>query len=141
MADPSDVDAALIAKLQADAALMAITVDGIWFDVAPQGATRFVVVSSLTHDDNDTFDALAGFEEYEYLVKAVLLDTSGTNVKTAAARIQAVLQDAVLTPTNYVVTRVRRVGRVRYTEADDELPDNRWQHRGGRYAVFASPTA
>jgi hypothetical protein len=138
MADSADVDAAVIAKLLADAPLMAIATDGIFFDVAKHGATRFVIVSQLAHDDADSFNA-AAWEEFEYLVKAVVLSTAGADVKTAAARIQVALQDAQLTPAGYTTMRCRRVGRVRFTEPDDDNADARWQHQGGRYSVWTSP--
>jgi hypothetical protein len=32
-----------------------------------------------------------------------------------------------------------REERVVYTEVDPENQDTRWQHRGGRYVVWASP--
>jgi hypothetical protein len=138
MADPAAVDAAVIAKLLADAPLMAMAVDGVWFDFAKHGAQRFVIVSQLDHADTDSFNASA-FEEFEYLVKAVVLSTTGVDVQTAAGRIHAALQDALLTPVGYTTMRCRRVGRVRFSEPDDDNLDARWQHAGGRYSVWVSP--
>lgn len=138
MADPIEVDKAVIAKLLADAPLMAIATDGIFWDVAKHGAQQFVIVSQLAHDDTDSFNSSA-YEEFEYLVKAVVLNTAGADVKTAAARIHIALQDAQLTPVGYTTMRCRRVGRVRFTEPDDDNFDARWQHAGGRYSVWVSP--
>jgi acyl-coenzyme A thioesterase PaaI-like protein len=138
MADSSDVDAAVIAKLLADPQLMAIVQDGVFFDVAKHGATRFVIVSQMTHEDEYMFGGSA-FEAFDYLVKAVVINTSGADVKTAATRIHAVLQDQPLSVTGYSLMRMQRIERVRYTEPDDDNADARWQHRGGRYAVVVSP--
>jgi hypothetical protein len=139
MADPVEVDKAVIARLLADAPLMALCPDGVYWDIARHGATRFVIVSQIDHADIDMFNG-AAFEEFEYLVKAVVLSTTGVDVKTAAARIHVALQDAPLTPVGYTVTRCRRSGRVpAFTEIDDDNPDARWQHFGGQYQVVASP--
>jgi hypothetical protein len=139
MPDPVEVDKAVIARLLADAPLMALCSDGIWWDVAKHGATRFVIVSQIDHADVDMFNG-AAFEEFEYMVKAVVLSTTGVDVNTAAARIHIALQDAPLTPTGYTVTRCRRTGRVpAFTEPDDDNPDARWAHRGGTYQVVVSP--
>jgi hypothetical protein len=139
MADPVEVDKAVIARLLADAPLMAICNDGIYWDIARHGATRFVIVSLVDHADTDTFNG-AAYEEFEYFVKAVVLSTTGADVNTAAARIHAALQDAPLTPVGYTTMRCRRSGRIPpMTEPDDDNPDARWQHRGGRYSVWVSP--
>lgn len=137
MADSSEVDAAIAAKLIADATLMAITTDGVFFDEAKQGAQAFVIVSLIEEHDEPMFSGRA-FEESLYLVKAVTLGTSGANVKTAAARIDALLDQQPLTVTGYKHTLTRREARVRLTEVDGEDASIRWQHRGGQYRVVVS---
>jgi hypothetical protein len=142
VADPSDVDAAIVAALKADTGtggLMTLMVDGVFVDVAPSGSTKFVIVSLATHRDEYVFEGPA-FEESTYLVKAVDLNVSGIRAKSAAARIDAVLQDAALSISGYALMLLQRQERVRYTEVDDDNKDIRWQHRGGRYSVFVSPT-
>jgi hypothetical protein len=139
MADSSQVDAALVTKLMNDAPLTVLVPDGIFFDVARQGATKFVIVSQLAHEDNYALAGETAFERFEYLVKAVELGTSGANVSAAAARIHALLQNGSLAPTGYTLMRMQREGgRIRYTEVDD-ASDARWQHRGGRYEIVVSP--
>ena len=137
MPDSGNVDAALSAKLLADATLSALMTDGVWFDTAKQGATKFVIVSLLSEEDEPMFQGRA-FEDGLYLVKAVALESSGANVKAAAARIDALLDDGTLTISGYQLMRMERVGRVRYTEVDETNPANRWQHRGGHYALTVS---
>lgn len=139
MPDSSDVDAAISANLLADSALMAIAVDGVYFDVAAKSAQKFVIVSLLTHRDEYIFNDEA-WEVFEYLVKAVALSTTGADVKTAAARIHTLLQDGTITPAGYGLMRMQRTERIRYTEVDADN-DSRWQHRGGRYEVWMQPVA
>lgn len=135
--DSGDIDAALAAKLIADAPLMAIAVDGVWFDVAPKGKTKFVIISLLNEDDEPMFNGRA-FEDGLYLVKAVAMETTGASVKAAAARIDTVLENGTLTVAGGTLMRMNRVARVRMTEIDEADADIRWQHRGGHYAVTVS---
>ena len=140
MPDPSEVDAAIVAKLAGDATLLALMPDGVYVDVAPSGKTQFVIVSLATHHDEPMINSGTAFELSQYLVKAVEQSNSGTTVKTAAARIDALLQHVALTITGYSHAITRRAERVRYTEVDEVNRDIRWQHRGGRYDVMVSPT-
>lgn len=137
MADSAAIDAALVAVLAGDSTLMAL-VDGVYMDIAPAGKTRFVIVSLVIHEDDNDFDG-RGMEVATYLVKAVEQNVSGANCNTAAARIDALLQDVPLTITGYTHLMTRRQERIRYTEVDDLNADIRWQHRGGRYEIAVSP--
>ncbi len=138
--DPSEVELAIVARLEGDAALLALMPGGVWMDVAPKGKTAIVIVSLATHVDEDSLEGSA-FEASTYLVKAVERAASGLNVKAAAARIHALLQRVPLTITNYTHMLTRRRERVRYTEVDEVDQDMRWQHRGGRYEVHVSPVS
>lgn len=147
MADPSEIDAALIAKLKANAALvslMAFTApdgsvsDIVYFDVAPPGIDRFVLVSLVIGEDEDVFGEVdAGIQTNLYLVKSVDKATSGSTVKTGAKLIHEALQKQPLSITGYSHMHTLRRERVRYTEVDEDS-GVRWQHRGGRYEVMAS---
>lgn len=139
MADSSEVDAALVAKLLADSALMAAMPDGIYFDQAKQNATRYVIVSLVAGRDEPMFQKRA-YEERTYLVKAVAKSTTGADVRTAAARIDALLDYGTLAITGYSLMSMRRVEPVRYSEPDDVDLSIKWQHRGGRYTVMVSPS-
>lgn len=145
MADSSAIDNALMAMLGSDAALLALCPNGVYYDEAPAGMTRFVIVSLVVSFDEPMFGARA-FEDGVYLVKAVMLSTAGGNIAAAAARIDALLDPQAiesppvspLTVAGYAITSVRRVERVRSTEVDDIDRTIRWFHRGGRYQVMAS---
>jgi hypothetical protein len=145
MPDSSDIDTALVAKLQADAALTALMPDGVFMDEAGKSivsggnSTRFVIVSLVDEVDVDKFGGTA-FEDALYLVKAVELKpkTGSGNIKAAAARIQVVLHDQVLTVTGYTPMAMHREARKRYTEVDAVDESIRWWHRGGHYRVQQS---
>lgn len=135
--DSSDVDNALVAKLGADSTLLALMPNGVYWDEAPQGSTRFVIVSLVDERDEAMFGARA-FEDALYLVEARVLSTSGGNVKDAAARIDALLENATLAVAGYKVMVIQREERIRLTEVDDVDESIRWQRRGGRYRVMTS---
>lgn len=157
MADSSDVDAAIVAMLRADPALMTLMPDGVFMDeagksiVAGGSAKRFVLVSLVDEHDEPQFGGRA-FEDGLYLVKAVALSVingaplPSTTMAAAAARIddlldpQPPLPPATLTVPGYGVMVTRRDSRVRSTEVDEVDSAIRWQHRGGRYQVMVAPT-
>jgi hypothetical protein len=147
VADPAAVDAAVIAKLLADTALMTTCTDKVYRDLAPQGATRFVIVNLQDAHTERQFNQI-GFEEYVYLVKAVVKGKSGIDANTAAARIDALLENGgaggslgIVTGYGVMTTgRIEDGWRVRYTEADPDNEDERWQHAGGLYSVWVSPS-
>lgn len=145
MSDSSDVDAALVALLQADSTLAALTPGGWFMDEAPAGLTQFGVVSLVDEHDEPMFGGRA-FEDALYLVKVVELSTVAVkHAKAAAARIDALLDPqpplppATLTIPGYGLMVSRRESRVRSTEVDDVDSSIRWYHRGGRYRVMVAP--
>lgn len=138
MADSSDIDAALVVKLGSDAALLALCPNGVYFDEAPPGATRFVIVSLADEQDEDVEGGTA-YEDGLYQVEARMLSTiSGANIKAAAARIQALLHDQSLTVSGYTYMTCHRESRIRLTEVDDQDNSIRWFRRGGNYRVQMS---
>ncbi len=124
-------------KLAADAALTALMPDGVWWDHAPQGSTRFVIVSLAEEADEAVFGGRA-IEDALYIVKAVALSTAGADVKGAAARIDALLDEGSLVLVDYVLMSMHREMRIRNTEVDEADTRLRWQHRGGYYRVQVS---
>jgi len=144
MVDSSAIGNALVAKLGGDATLLALCPNGIYFDEAPPGATRFVIVSLVFAQDEGVFGGRA-FEDHLYLVEARMLSTSGGDSKAAAARIDALLEGGVLTIDGYDLMTMHRDEFARGTEVDAIDPSLRWTRRGGRYQVQASipviPTA
>lgn len=137
MANSSNLDRALVDVLGADPILAALMPDGIFFDVGSHGARAFVIVGVLSSRDEHMFNGRA-YEDPEYLVKAVHMDTTADNADAAAARIDAVLEAAPpLTINGYSYMTLRRIERIAYTEVDDVDQSIRWQHRGGRYEFAA----
>ena len=136
--DSSNVDSAIINLLLNDSQLKTMMPDGVFYDEANPGAQRFVIVSMVEEFDLATF-AKRGVEEAVYLVKAVALSTSGGDVRGAAARIDALLEDTrQLNAAGFTIVDCHRVERMRITEVDAVNADLRWQHRGGRYRVQAA---
>ena len=137
MPDSSAIDNALIAVLGADSALLALCPNGVYFAQSPPGSTRYVVVSMANADDVQMFGGRA-LEDGLYLIKAVMLSTAGGDIKAAAARIDALLEQQTLTVSGYGPTVVHRESRERQTEPDDVDPSILWLHRGGFYRVVTS---
>lgn len=143
--DSSDIDEALSRTLRDDATLAALMPDGVYFDVAGPNAERFVLISLADEVDMPIFGG-NGYESALYLVKAVALESTGGNVKAAAARIQDLLEDQPInllagSPAGvpgYTWMTCHRESRVRQTEVDEQDPNIRWNHRGGRYRVDMS---
>lgn len=140
MASVWDLDAALLAKLQADATLAAFAVDGIWIGEAKTNALKFIQITRIQSTPEREFQDLA-WVTVLYQVKAVHQNTSATDVKTAASRIDALLHDGTLTATNWKVMAMSMATQIRYNEPDKTNVDLRWQHGGGQYDVQAIPTA
>jgi hypothetical protein len=139
MADSSDIDNALVAKLGADATLLALVPNGVYIDEAPAGATRFVIVSLVDEADVGRFGGRA-IEDALYQVEARMLSTvAGANVKAAAARIDALLEQGTLTVSGYSLMALFRESRIRLTEVDAADPTIRWYRRGGNYRLVVSP--
>lgn len=135
MVNSSDVDAAVVQRLVTDPTLAALMPDGVYFNVARKDATRFVVLELLTHTDTYGFNFEA-WELFGYQVKAVSLNSTGSDVNAAAARIRELLTDAVDMPIpGYRVMQSKRTTAIRYLDVDAENPSIRWQHRGGLYDV------
>lgn len=145
VSDSSRIDAALVALLLADVgspnSLATMLPDGVFFDEANPGATRFVLVSLLEHHDEPTFEGRA-IEDALYLVKAVAKSDAGVNMAAAAARIDQLLEDRRLTEGSplgevdgFTWMTVHRESRIRLREVDDLNPAIRWDHRGGQYRV------
>jgi len=139
--DSSDIDAAIVAKLGADATLLSYCPNGVYWDEAPQGMTKFVIVSLVDEFDESVFGSRA-FEDGLYQIEARMLSTSGGNIKAAAARIDVLLDDKPLTigsppvqVAGYTHMLMQRESRIRLTEVDEVDPSIRWFRRGGNYRV------
>lgn len=140
--DAGVIDAALVARLGADSQLLALMPDGVFFDEAPHGAQRFVLVTLVSAKDVAT-QGRAGerraMEDIVYEVTAVMLGSSAPECATAATRIDALLEDQPLDGAGYDGLACYRVERVRTTATDRSDAALRWQVRGGRYRVQVAP--
>jgi hypothetical protein len=134
MPDSSDIDVALVARLQSDPTLMALIPDGVWIDEAQEGCKRFAIVTLLEEHDEAEFGRRA-YEDSLYLVKAVMLSTLNGDIKGAAARIDVLLEDYPLTVVGYSYMTMHREARVRFTDVDEGDASIRWEVRGGHYRV------
>jgi hypothetical protein len=133
--DSSAIDSAIVALLQADPALAALMPDGVYMDMAPPGLQRFVLVSLVIAEDVSVFSERA-IEDCHYSVQAVIMTASGSSdIKEAAARIDALLEDMPIVAAGYEWMVTHREERIRYSEIDDIDSTIRWHHRGGRYRV------
>jgi hypothetical protein len=138
VADTSDIAAALIAKLGSDTELLTLCPNGVYWDQAPPGATRFVIVSFVAAEDVGVFGRRA-IEDGLYHVEARMLSTvAGANPKAAAARIDAVLEDQPLTVAGYVWMTTHREAPTRMTEIDAVDTSIQWFRRGGHYRIQMS---
>lgn len=139
MADSQDIDAALVAKLAGDGALAALMQSGafVFTDEAPAGGTKFVIVSLVSEEDVPQFGSRS-HEDARYLVEARMLSTAGGNIKSAAARIDALLEGGTLSVAGYSLMTMHREERTRITEVDDADASIRWYRRGGQYRLVMS---
>jgi len=135
MPDSSAIGNALVAKLGADAVLLALCPNGVYEGLAPPGATRFVIVSQILSTDEAEFGR-RGFEEHLFLVEARALSSVG-DVRAAAVRLDELLEDGTLTVPGYEPVRLHREEFVRGTERDDIDPTIVWKRRGGQYSAHA----
>lgn len=142
--DSSAVEIALVKKLRDDSQLSALLPDGVFFSAADEGCTKFALVSMATAFDEAMFRASA-FEDYNFLVKAVVLNDDDGTTRLAAARINELLdpqppaQKATLDVEGYNLMVMRRIDRVRYSDPDPQDQKTVWQHRGGHYQVMVCP--
>jgi hypothetical protein len=135
------VDAAVVGLLAADATLQTLCPDGVYFSTARHGATRFVLVALTDHEELPMFAGAEAYERFDYLIKAVILNTSGSTAQSAATQIDALLREAetTLAPVGYQVANIARLAYRRYTEPGVD-PDQQWQHHGAEYEVLVTPT-
>lgn len=139
MINASEIERALIGTLAGDLELAGYVPDGVYWDLAPQGSTRFAIVASSTSRAQSEFHDLDSFRTLVYVVKAVVIGAGGTTIAAADARIQALLdrQPIALPPAAGAGLMVSRwLDRVRYSET---IGADIWQHRGARYEITVTP--
>jgi hypothetical protein len=126
------IDVALVDLLEADATLASLLPDGVWVDLPPQEAKRFVVISLFAHSDVSVLGGL-GYESSLYMVKAVAPSAILTNMRAAEQRLYELLNEGTLDVPGFMA--MFREERIKHTERDDLDKSIRWFHRGGYYRV------
>lgn len=142
MTDSTAIDTALVDRLAGDATLSGLLPDGVFFDVAPQGALRFLHLALFESRDEwaqGTPGARRIAEECIFLVQAAVQEPSAVVADAAAVRIDELLEDQPLTIVGYYNHAIHRVQRIRSSAPDAADASLRWQYRGGRYRVAVTP--
>lgn len=140
--DVSGVDNAVFTRLASDATLTALVPDGVHWDLAPQGSTAFVVITSVPTSDRS--NALAdedGWERLFYDLKAVINSSSVSKANDAAYRIHELFHHATLdlSAAGYTFMVSERFTPIKYSEDVQDNPAAKWWHRGGQYALMVCP--
>lgn len=136
MPDSGAIDAAVVGRLGSDTTLLGLMPNGVHFDSAPAGSTKFVLVRLQVSPDSLKFDGRA-FEEPTYSVIAIAKDTSWAGVRQAAKRIDELLEGVPLTVDGFGPIIFSRTERQRYSNQDPS-DDVSWKHAGGIYEGLAS---
>ena len=139
-ADTSAIANAIIAHLGADALLLSLMPNGVYYDIAPPGSTRFVTVTLVDAADVATFEGRA-IEDAHYLIQAIALSATQPNVAAAALRIEELLEDVPLTVAGYGWLTTYRTRPVRESAPDQLDHSQLWHHRGGYFRVQMTPLA
>lgn len=129
----STLTASLQAFLAADATLTAAAVGGVWVDPAPAGVQQPFVVLEQTFGTDEGYGGGPGYSTVAYEVSAVAPASSVAAVRTAAARIDALLHYEVPTLTGFRVLGCRRTAPV---DVVLEETTGRWVKVGGEYTVM-----
>lgn len=113
------LDTAVAAALGADATLATLAPGGVWQDLAPADAREPVVVFSLEQGQDD-YAMGRRLERGRYRVLVAGTQPVAPSVRSAADRIDAVLQDTTLTVTGYTGVSLRRLSRAATVDVDGD---------------------
>jgi hypothetical protein len=142
VSDSSLIINALIAHLGSDPALLALMPNGVYYELAAKGATRYVVVSLRGGNDVAEFGRRA-IEYGDYIVQAIGLSSALPQIddmRAAAYRIDQLLEDQPFVVAGYEWMTTYRTEPINHVEPDGENRSIRWMHRGGVYHVGFAPT-
>lgn len=131
----SSLSAALQAYLQADATLLAACPGGVWMDPAPDQITQPFVTLTLVSGRDEGYGGGPRITGATYEITAVAPVASAGAARTAAARIDVLLDYAAITST---LTGHRVLGVRRVAPVDDTLEEitGRWSRIGGEYELW-----
>jgi hypothetical protein len=126
------VDNALYELLNADAELKTLAPGGVFRGTGDEdAATPFVSYQQQAGDRRYTFGS--GWRDLTYQIKAVDQNDDSEPAARVQARLEALLQGAVLTLDGYRTLIVSQVSDIEYEEPG-ERP---WQHVGGLWEIKA----
>lgn len=137
-----------MARLQGDATLAGLMPGGVWLGRAAQNLTRYVLVTYAQGFDDlvVTFGppgTRRAIEINVFAIRACELNAAGSlstaNTKSAAARIDVLLEDQPLTVTGYAGAEVARLRPIEFADVDSVDKSLTWQYRGGEYRIRATP--
>jgi hypothetical protein len=136
----SAVDTALLALLRADVDLAAILGGAnVYLGDGPDHLTKLVLVLPGPSHVERMFTGQTAYELLVYSVTANIQAADWVDAFAAAARIDALLDGQPLDVIGYSLMVMKRTEHVApYDERDDV--NNVWQHAGGLYEIWVSPT-
>ena len=140
--DVSGLDNAVFSRLAGDAVLAPLVPDGVHWDLAPQGSTAFVVITSVPNTDrSNALDGGDGWEQFSYDLKAVINSSSVSKANDAAHRIHELFHHATLDVSagGYTFMFSERLTPIKYSEDVQDNPAAKWWHRGGQYSLMVCP--
>ena len=134
----SSVTAGLQARLQADATLIGFCPGGVYIWPAPQGITQPFVTIEFTFGRDEGCGGGPRISEVTYEVAAVAPASLVATARSAAARIDALLDyQQGWTLTGHQVSGCRRTALIDRHEDDG---NQRWVTVGGEYALVVAAT-
>ena len=135
----STLTAGLVARLAGDATLTAACPGGVWRYPAPQGITQPFVTVEFSLGRDEGCGGGTSLTEATYEVVVVAPAAQVATARTAAARLQALLdyQQGWSLP-GYRVSGCRRTAPI---DQQEEEGTSRWVHIGGEYTLMVEPTA
>jgi hypothetical protein len=149
MANVARVTTALIVKLAADVVLRGYMPGGVWFNVAPDALTRYVVVSLIDATTDYELNGQITQKDCLYFVEARMQTIKGSpppaDIVAAADRIDALLNPqppdppATLPVSGYTLVDLTGESDVQETELDDANASVIWFRYGGHYRVQVAP--
>jgi len=143
MADAGLVDAAVVELLANDAALTALCPNGVYWDLQPSSSPSpgaFVIVSLFKCDRTPGLSVTL-YEDLLYWVVARVHETSKVAARQAAARINELLDGAILdlTAAGYTAMACARIDR-RADSDRDKTDKSVWHYHGGLYELRSYPS-
>lgn len=135
-----EIEQAIAARLQADSTLAQLAPGGIWTEgEAPEGVQGIYVTLQLQIESVRYEQGGIGHRIARVQVKAIGRTTSSAPVKTAAARILALLEGASFSVEGHTLMICKLAednARFAYSERDGSYL---WRHAGYDFEVWAAP--